>query len=100
MRLKISASKRALNLDYLPHVINSIVGPLRRDAAQGVDASVKAMENYDLMREDLDSLLEVGQWPNRPEIMAGITYVVTITIQVFILFPYSFIVTIQRQSAI
>ena len=101
MRLKISASKRALNLDYLPHVINSIVGPLRRDASQGVDASVKAMESYDLMREDLDSLLEVGQWPNRPEIMAGITHIIfliiiiiiiiiSFAIFIFILHPYIF----------
>ena len=74
MRLKISASKRALNLDYLPHVINSIVGPLRRNGAAGVEASVRAMDDYDLIREDLDSLIEVGQWPNRTEIMAGILH--------------------------
>merc|ERR1712071_234645 len=72
MRLKISASKRALNLDFLPHVINSIVGPLRRNGSAGVEASVGAMDDYDLIREDLDSLIEVGQWPNRTEIMAGI----------------------------
>lgn len=71
MRLRISASKRAVNLDYLPHLVRGIVGPLRRDGIQGVDQAVRAMENYDLIREDLDSLLELSQWPNKPDIMAG-----------------------------
>lgn len=71
MRLRISGSKRAVNLDYLPLLVDAIVGPLKRQGAAGVESAVKAMENYDLMREDLDSLLEVAQWPNRAEIMAG-----------------------------
>ncbi|EFX80623.1 hypothetical protein DAPPUDRAFT_318220 [Daphnia pulex] len=72
MRLKISGSKRAVNLDYLPYVLNSIVGPLKRSGADGVSEAIRAMESYDLMREDLDSLLEVAQWPHKPDIMAGI----------------------------
>jgi len=71
MRLKISGSKRAVNLDYLPYVLNSIVGPLKRSGADGVSEAIRAMESYDLMREDLDSLLEVAQWPHKPDIMAG-----------------------------
>nr|CAG4641095.1 EOG090X0AVC [Eulimnadia texana] len=72
MRLRISASKRALNMDYLPYIINGIVGPLRHEGTEGAEKSVKVMENYDLLREDLDSLLEVGQWPEKPDLMAGI----------------------------
>lgn len=72
MRLKICGSKRAVNLDYLPHVLNSIVGPLKRSGADGVAEAISAMESYDLMREDLDSLLELAQWPHKPDIMAGI----------------------------
>ncbi|XP_057372530.1 replication factor C subunit 1-like [Daphnia carinata] len=72
MRLRISGSKRALNLDYLPHVLSSIVGPLKRCGADGVEEAIRAMESYDLMREDLDSLLELAQWPHKPDIMAGI----------------------------
>ena len=63
MRLRISASKRALNLDYLPHIVGAIVKPLRRNGASGIEAAVRAMESYDLTREDLDSLLELSQWP-------------------------------------
>ncbi len=70
-RLRISASKRSFNIDYLPHLLQSVVGPLRRDGAQGVESAVHAMEEYDLLREDLDSLLELSQWPNKPDIMAG-----------------------------
>ncbi|KAI9560967.1 hypothetical protein GHT06_011923 [Daphnia sinensis] len=72
MRLKISGSKRAVNLDYLPHILNSIVGPLKRSGADGVAEAITAMESYDLMREDLDSLLELAQWPHKPDIMAGV----------------------------
>ena len=75
MRLRISGSKRAVNLDYLPLLVDAIVGPLKREGSSGVESAVRAMENYDLMREDLDSLLEVAQWPNRPEIMAGNCFV-------------------------
>lgn len=71
-RLRISASKRALNMDYLPCLVRAIVGPLRKDGAEGVKAAIQAMESYDLLREDLDSLCELSQWPNKPEIMAGI----------------------------
>ena len=70
-RIRISASKRALNLDYLPSLIRGVVGPLRRDGVEGVKPAIHAMESYDLLREDLDSLCELAQWPNRPEIMAG-----------------------------
>ena len=75
MRLKISGSKRAVNLDYLPHILNSIIGPLKRSGADGVTEAIRAMESYDLMREDLDSLLEVAQWPHKPDIMAGIVVI-------------------------
>ena len=71
MRLRVSGSKRAVNLDYLPHILNAIVGPLKRSGADGVAEAIRAMESYDLMREDLDSLLEVAQWPHKPDIMAG-----------------------------
>ena len=70
-RLKISASKRALNLDYLPHLVDAIVRPLKEQGSEGVERAVHAMESYDLMREDLDSLLELSQWPNRPDPMKG-----------------------------
>ena len=71
MRLKISGSKRAVNLDYLPHVLSAIVAPLKRSGTDGVNQSIHAMEAYDLMREDLDSLLELAQWPHKPDIMTG-----------------------------
>ena len=63
MRLRISGSKRAVNLDYLPHIVNAIVRPLRRDGAMGVDEAIRALESYDLTKDDLDSLLELSQWP-------------------------------------
>lgn len=71
MRLRISGSKRALNLDYLPHILSAIVGPLKKSGTDGVGPAIRTMESYDLMREDLDSLLELAQWPHKPDMMAG-----------------------------
>lgn len=45
---------------------------MKADGADGVADSVKAMEFYSLMREDLDNLLEVTTWPNQPDPMKGI----------------------------
>ena len=71
-RLRISASKRALNLDYLPHILNAIVEPLKRDGTEGVGKAVHAMESYDMMREDLDSVIELTLWPNKTDPMKGV----------------------------
>ena len=38
-----------------------------KEGAEGVDTAVAAMEKYALLREDLDGLLEVTQWPDQPE---------------------------------
>ena len=48
---------------------NHILGPLVKEGAEGVDEAVKRMGDYNLLREDLDSLIEVGQWPDRPDPM-------------------------------
>ena len=44
-----------------------IVRPVVKEGAEGVDTAVAAMEKYALLREDLDGLLEVTQWPDQPE---------------------------------
>ena len=48
---------------------DAIVGPLASDGAGGVEASVNVMEQYSLLREDLDNVLELAQWPDRPDPM-------------------------------
>ena len=38
----------------------------------GIQESVKAMEFYSLLREDLDNLLETTSWPDKPDPMRTI----------------------------
>ena len=64
-------STQALNLDYVGHLVNAVVGPLRRDGQAGVEQAVQVMNDYYLAREDLESLIEVAQWPGKQEIMSG-----------------------------
>ena len=37
-----------------------------------MDAAVGMMETYALLREDLDNILELAQWPDKPEVMKGV----------------------------
>lgn len=51
-----------LNADYYDVLRERLTGPLIRDGVDGVDDVLRFMENYNLMREDLDSILELATW--------------------------------------
>ncbi|KAK5646065.1 hypothetical protein RI129_004529 [Pyrocoelia pectoralis] len=69
MRTSISGNRNELNLDYLSSLRSSLVNPLIKKGAGGVDDSVSVMHNYNLLREDLDSILELAQWPKQKDPM-------------------------------
>jgi len=71
-RMKAGVSKTAFNLDYAQPLRDFITMPLRTSGAEGVDDAVQHMETYALLREDLDGLLEVTQWPNKPDPMKNV----------------------------
>lgn len=71
-RLSAGASKGALNLDYGQRLRDHIVGPLVKEGAEGVEEAVHRMNGYNLLREDLDGLLEVTQWEGRKDVMQGV----------------------------
>ena len=71
-RLSAGLSKSSLNRDFVQHLRNNILRPMKRDGAEGVPDSVRAMEFYSLMREDLDNLLEITTWPDQPDPMRNI----------------------------
>ncbi|XP_012276294.1 replication factor C subunit 1 [Orussus abietinus] len=64
-----SASKEAMNLDYLKYLRDTIVRPLAQNGAEGVKDAVETMVAYHLTREDLDSLIEVSLWPGQHDPM-------------------------------
>ncbi|KAF3423622.1 hypothetical protein E2986_03148 [Frieseomelitta varia] len=62
-RLATSASKEAINLDYIKSLRDTIIRPLVIDGIENVNAAIDVMNNYHLLREDLDSLVEISLWP-------------------------------------
>ncbi|CAK9807284.1 Replication factor C subunit 1 [Anthophora plagiata] len=62
-RLATGASKESINLDYIKPLRDAIIRPLAVDGIESVNAAVNAMNYYHLLREDLDSLIEVSLWP-------------------------------------
>ena len=71
-RLSAGLSKSSLNRDFVQHLRNNILRPMKKNGADGVADSVRAMEFYSLMREDLDNLLEITTWPDQPDPMRNI----------------------------
>lgn len=69
-----------MNLDYLVHLRDKIITPLVKDGTNGVEESVSVMNSYNLLREDLDGLLELSQWPGRKVTMAQVDSKVNILI--------------------
>jgi len=71
-RLTAGVSKGAVTLDYGQRLREHIVSPMSKLGAEGVDQSVTNINDYNLLREDLDGLMEVTQWPGRPDPWAAL----------------------------
>ncbi|XP_011874559.1 PREDICTED: replication factor C subunit 1 isoform X2 [Vollenhovia emeryi] len=71
-RLATGANKDALNMDYLAHIRNAIVKPLIDDGADGIEAAINVMGKYYMTREDLDSAIEISQWPGLCDITTNL----------------------------
>ncbi|XP_039293527.1 replication factor C subunit 1 isoform X2 [Nilaparvata lugens] len=71
-RLRVSASKEAINMDYSTHLRDLIVRPLLEHGSEGVSQSLEALKNYDLVKDDLDSLTELCKWPSSKDPFAKV----------------------------
>ncbi|KAK3742285.1 hypothetical protein QZH41_013114 [Actinostola sp. cb2023] len=74
MRLRTSADKACINLDYIPHLRNSLTLPLMDEvnAKEGVTGIIQLLQAYDLTREDWDSIMEAGQYQGHRDPMTRI----------------------------
>lgn len=61
-RTTTSGSRLAIRMDYAPFLLNAIVGPLQKDGLEGVPASLAVIKEYRLLREDIESLIELTSW--------------------------------------
>ncbi|MGH0157161.1 UNVERIFIED_CONTAM: hypothetical protein FKN15_033129 [Acipenser sinensis] len=60
-------SKRAVNMEYLPFLRDSLVRPMAEHGAEGVSEAVQLMDDYCLMKEDVDNIMEISTWGGRPD---------------------------------
>ncbi|KAL4640340.1 replication factor C subunit 1 isoform X2, partial [Arapaima gigas] len=67
MSLRIHSSKQAVNLDYLPYLCSSLLEPLQRSGAEGAAQAVQLMDDYNLVKEDVDSIMEISTWGGQPD---------------------------------
>lgn len=72
MHLKISATRTGLHMDYLSHFRNGLTNPLIMHQNDGVIDVIKLMDSYNLLREDIDNIMEVSQWPGQRDPMKQI----------------------------
>ncbi|XP_035230443.1 replication factor C subunit 1-like [Stegodyphus dumicola] len=67
MRMKITGNKTDVALEYLPLLKRALTRPLITDELEGVNEVLKIMENYYLLREDFDSIIDLSLWPNQTD---------------------------------
>ena len=72
MRLNVSGSTTDLMLDYMTPLASSLTKPLVHKDAEGVSDVIKVLNEYDLMKDDMDSILELNTWPGKPDPMAAV----------------------------
>ena len=69
---RVSCDKAALNMDYLPHLRQKLTRPLVDRAQEGVREVVDLLGQYDLQKDDFDTMMEVTQWSGRPDPMSKV----------------------------
>lgn len=62
-RISTSGSRLSVRLDYAQFLVSAIVRPLKEKGADGVPEALEVIKEYRLLREDIDSLLELTTWP-------------------------------------
>ncbi len=67
-----SVSVQDLNMGYLPHFRNFLTKPLMTGDSDNVSDVVQLLNDYDLTREDFDSILEVSQYQGNIEPMSAV----------------------------
>ncbi|CAL8103352.1 unnamed protein product [Orchesella dallaii] len=60
LHLQVSGSLEALNMDYLPYLRRAITKPL---IAADHESAAEVMEQYTLLRDDVESINELSLWP-------------------------------------
>lgn len=57
-----SGSRLSVRLDYAPFLVQAVIRPLKEKGLEGVPDALEVIKEYHLLREDLDSLIELTSW--------------------------------------
>uniref|UniRef100_A0A1Q3EZW3 Replication factor C subunit 1 n=1 Tax=Culex tarsalis TaxID=7177 RepID=A0A1Q3EZW3_CULTA len=71
-RMSTSGSRLSVRLDYAPYILGAIVRPLQQKGPEGVQESLDVIKEYRLLREDLESLVELTSWPKKKSPMDAV----------------------------
>ncbi|XP_076348175.1 germ line transcription factor 1 [Tachypleus tridentatus] len=72
MRMRVSANKTGLNLEYLAALRDSLSRPLIEKEMEGVRDVLDVLEFYCLLKEDVDSIMELSTWPGQKDPMSKV----------------------------
>ena len=67
-----------MNLDYLQHIRDALVNPLIKEGSEGVATTLNVLNNYQLLKDDIDSIVELSLWPNQKDPMSLVESKVTL----------------------
>uniref|UniRef100_A0A665WMT2 Replication factor C subunit 1 n=1 Tax=Echeneis naucrates TaxID=173247 RepID=A0A665WMT2_ECHNA len=67
MSLKTLSSRQAVNLDYLHYLRQLLLSPLQTQGAEGAAQAVQLLDDYQLIKEDVDSIMEISVWGGQPD---------------------------------
>uniref|UniRef100_A0A3Q3W5I5 Replication factor C subunit 1 n=1 Tax=Mola mola TaxID=94237 RepID=A0A3Q3W5I5_MOLML len=67
MSLKTMSSRQAVNLDYLHYLRQVLLSPLQRHGTEGASKAVQILDDYQLIKEDVDSIMEISVWGSQPD---------------------------------
>lgn len=61
------SSRQAVNLDYLHYMREAVLSPLQKYGAEGAGKAVQLLDDYQLIKEDVDSIMEISVWGGQPD---------------------------------
>lgn len=61
------SSRQAVNLDYLHYLRQALLSPLQRHGVEGATDAVQILHDYQLIKDDVDSIMEISIWGNQPD---------------------------------
>ncbi|XP_071451622.1 replication factor C subunit 1 [Hetaerina americana] len=111
-RVATRATKESIKLDYLSYLRDAVISPLVKESQEQnrggggsgvhIREAIDVMQGYSLLREDLDSIMELTNFPGRPDPMSQVSSKVKAAFtraynKEGIMTPYSVTMTVKKK---